>query len=94
MTTRIHPLVAKSELKTVFLLSTASASSIPSPTLHKLPPPVQDERSSRDLKTYWQNLSGHASLLAPQGACACFRDLEIDYTALGPFAPEKIRFPL
>jgi signal transduction histidine kinase/ligand-binding sensor domain-containing protein len=60
------------------------------PALNKLPPPVHVKQIVADQKIYWQSLPGApaSSLHLP----ARTRDVEIDYTALGLTAPEKMQF--
>src|SRR5208283_997557 len=57
--------------------------------------PVYIEQIIADGKTYWQNLSSHASSSHPK-LPPRVRDLEIDYTALSLVVPEKVhlRFKL
>src|SRR5712671_112446 len=93
LTTGYTPLVAKSANGKLWFLPLDGVSVIDPRHLpfNKLPPPVQIERVTADRKTYWENLSGHASSSHPR-LPALVRDLEIDYTALSLVAPEKIRF--
>jgi hypothetical protein len=58
---------------------------------NKQPPPVHIEQVTTDRKSYWQNLFGDASSSRPK-LPSLVRDLEIDYTALGLAAPEKVLF--